>query len=361
MCPYKKNVLTLFFIFPYLFLIAQDSILFEDDFTAGTVNWITGEVLSENGVTSTGWRLLSDNRAAEGEWWGDRPSLPSAAPCIGVNLDDLFSFEQIEPRDTVSAVSSVLNPSYHAYLTLDNILDFSDYDGILLSFNQFFREIESTTTLDVTINDGSSWEIFEFNQNVNISITLQGFYPASYLATHGILSVASVTDEYGDWGLSLFSNFSNEKVNIGALGANLWSTKLGGRSIPKSGTSLAAATVSGTLAELYCSQLDLSSQEKVRFLFENYSSPILSGNEIDKGRVLEAYYPCIVPLEFIPLLPEEKLITLFPNPAYGRVQFEARRDFLQDVQIIIFDLFVPEKATFKYNMLYAEENYLIDL
>ncbi|MFQ5963117.1 MAG: S8 family peptidase, partial [Candidatus Scalinduaceae bacterium] len=107
-------------------------------------------------------------------------------------------------------------------------------------------------------------------------------YPANYDSSN-ILAVAST--DHND-GLSSFSNFGLQSVDIGAPGSSILSTKPGNTYAVHSGTSMATPHASGVAALLVAANPALSFSElKSKIMSSTDPIPALSGKTVTGGRL----------------------------------------------------------------------------
>ncbi len=111
---------------------------------------------------------------------------------------------------------------------------------------------------------------------------VNAFYPSNY-PQDNIVRVAAtdVRDR-----LASFSNYGSSRVDVGAPGANIYSTKNGGAYQNLSGTSMATPLVSGLLATMLASRPDLSYLQLKGVLLETVDpTAALRGRVLSNGRV----------------------------------------------------------------------------
>ena len=112
-----------------------------------------------------------------------------------------------------------------------------------------------TSTNNPALKDAVGWAgdngvivvVAAGNQSNDIDIASVAYYPAAYADLPNLLSVASVDP---DGGLSSYSNYGYDSVDLAAPGASVLSTGIGGTYVHWSGTSMAAPHVSGVLSLL---------------------------------------------------------------------------------------------------------------
>lgn len=101
--------------------------------------------------------------------------------------------------------------------------------------------------------------------NNGADIDVSPFYPAAYDSPN-VVSVASI---HQDDGLSSFSNYGNNNVDLGAPGSEIYSTLRNGTYGYMSGTSMATPHVSGAAALLWSNFPALSHRQIIQILFQS--------------------------------------------------------------------------------------------
>ena len=169
--------------------------------------------------------------------------------------------------------------SYHALLALE----YATMMGADITNNSWIGESYSSAAqfaINQASNAGSLYVACAGNDRKDNDITPT--YPASYLGNN-VITVAATTKTDG---LSSFSNYGANSVDLGAPGSGILSTKTGGGYTTKSGTSMAAPHVSGVASLLLSKRRDLSPAE-IRSAILSGTDPIqiLQGKTVSEGRL----------------------------------------------------------------------------
>ena len=115
-------------------------------------------------------------------------------------------------------------------------------------------------------------------------------YPASF-NSENLLVVASTSN---GGGLSYFSNYGVNSVDVAAPGSSILSTMPGNRYGNMSGTSMASPNTAGVAAEVLSQNPDLGPVELKNLLLDNvvsvssFKNKVKSGGRVDLNRVLES-------------------------------------------------------------------------
>ena len=169
--------------------------------------------------------------------------------------------------------------SYHALLALE----YATMMGADITNNSWIGESYSGAAqfaINQAGNAGSLYVVCAGNDRNDNDITPT--YPASYLGDN-VITVAATTNTDG---LSSFSNYGANSVDLGAPGSGILSTKPGGGYTTKSGTSMAAPHVTGVASLLLSKRGDLTPAEiRSAILSGTDSIPSLQGKTVSEGRL----------------------------------------------------------------------------
>ena len=169
--------------------------------------------------------------------------------------------------------------SYHALLALE----YATMMGADITNNSWIGESYSGAAqfaINQAGNAGSLYVVCAGNNRNDNDITPT--YPASYLGDN-VITVAATTNTDG---LSSFSNYGANSVDLGAPGSGILSTKPGGGYTTKSGTSMAAPHVTGVASLLLSKRGDLTPAEiRSAILSGTDSIPSLQGKTVSEGRL----------------------------------------------------------------------------
>jgi len=143
--------LTIFFFS----LIAQSqNVIYSYTFDSNVQGWET-QSLSNAGY----WDWTSNGKADQGTYWDSRPSIDETSNgALVYDGDYMISSNQGEPGSTYS--TAITSP----------ILDFSSYSRVYIKFNQYFRNYESSTSLEVSTDSGLSWNTIDINEDVKRNV-----------------------------------------------------------------------------------------------------------------------------------------------------------------------------------------------
>ncbi|MFK8009404.1 MAG: S8 family peptidase [Saprospiraceae bacterium] len=129
------------------------------------LNGWTSENLSS--VNFGNWQWKENGKADGGTYWNDRDSIRSTSlgGAAVYDSDGLFS-------------GGVGNPALPVEVALNSpVLNFQGEPNVYLKFNQYFRNYQTDTRVEVSIDNGTTWTTFNVNDNVNQNVeTSSGDY-----------------------------------------------------------------------------------------------------------------------------------------------------------------------------------------
>lgn len=118
----------------------------------------TSENLTSNNFGE--WRWKANGKADGGTYWNDRDSIRSTSlgGAAVYDSDGLFA-------------AGVGNASLPVEVALNSpVLNFQGETNVYLKFNQYFRNFQTDTRVEVSIDNGMTWTIFNVNDNVNQNV-----------------------------------------------------------------------------------------------------------------------------------------------------------------------------------------------
>lgn len=179
--------------------------------------------------------------------------------------------------------------NYYAAMTRSHDVDFGGKAQYVGTSNSWGGGGYSSTLNNAILNGAKVGNLFVAaagNSASNNDTTAS--YPANYSTTSAlgwdaVISVASITSTGG---LSSFSNYGANSVDLGAPGSGINSTVAGGKYASYSGTSMATPHVSGALALMAAANPQATPQGLVQALFNGTAStPSLAGKTVTGGRL----------------------------------------------------------------------------
>ena len=111
------------------------------EFNGGLNDWTT------SGTPATAvWVWKANGKADQGTYWNNRPAIKSPSVSNGVAL---FDSDYYDSKNVAKAphTSYLISPTFSCVGS----------SGVYLQFNQYFRQFASTTSVEVSIDGGTSW------------------------------------------------------------------------------------------------------------------------------------------------------------------------------------------------------------
>ncbi len=132
----------------------------------------TSENLSPNNFGN--WQWSENGKASGGTYWNGRDSIRSTSlgGAAVYDSDGLFS-------------AGIGNASLPVEVVLNSpVLNFQGEPNVYLKFNQYFRNYQTDTRVEVSVDNGMTWTIFNVNDNVNQNVeTSSGDYKVIDIST----------------------------------------------------------------------------------------------------------------------------------------------------------------------------------
>lgn len=148
-----KAVLSISILF--LSLIGQSqNLIYSYSFDTDMESW------KSQSLTNAGnWSWTPKGKADQGIYWNDRPSIDNTSNgALVYDGDHIINSNQ---GDTTSNYqTAIISPR----------LDFSSYSQVYIKFNQYFRNYETSTYLEVSSDLGVTWNTINLNTGVNRNV-----------------------------------------------------------------------------------------------------------------------------------------------------------------------------------------------
>jgi subtilisin family serine protease len=170
----RQLILLFPFLLMYCYTVQSQTIIngqaytFDDQSLDG---WTTENLSSTNFGE---WQWKENGKADGGTYWNDRDSIRSTSlgGAAVYDSDGLFS---VGIGNALLPVEVALNSP---------VLNFSGEPNVYLKFNQYFRNYQTDTRVEVSIDNGMTWTIFNLNDNVNQNVeTSSGDYKVIDIST----------------------------------------------------------------------------------------------------------------------------------------------------------------------------------
>ncbi|MEL6866086.1 MAG: S8 family serine peptidase, partial [Bacteroidota bacterium] len=124
--------------------------------SAPPTNWTITDVNASNGI----WTWANNGKADNGTYWNGRDRIRSKTEEGAMVMDgDYYA----------SVGTSGATPPFKTEL-ISPVLDFTGEPVVYLSFHQYFRYFDATTSVGVSTNGGVTWTDFSINSNLNINV-----------------------------------------------------------------------------------------------------------------------------------------------------------------------------------------------
>lgn len=123
----------------------------------GLDGWTSENLLSTN---EGFWVWKENGKADAGDFWDNRDSICSASLGGAAIYDSDGNF-----------ANGIGNPNLPVEVALNSpVLNFQGAANVYLKFNQYFRNYQTDTRVEVSIDNGMSWTTFNLNDNVNLNV-----------------------------------------------------------------------------------------------------------------------------------------------------------------------------------------------
>lgn len=170
----RQLILLFPFLLMYCYTVQSQTIIngqaytFDDQSLDG---WTTENLSSTNFGE---WQWKENGKADGGTYWNDRDSIRSTSlgGAAVYDSDGLFS---VGIGNALLPVEVALNSP---------VLNFSGEPNVYLKFNQYYRNYQTDTRVEVSVDNGMTWIIFNVNDNVNQNVeTSSGDYKIIDIST----------------------------------------------------------------------------------------------------------------------------------------------------------------------------------
>ncbi len=135
-------------------VVQSQNIIYSYTFDSDVEAWGT-QSLTNSGY----WSWTPSGTADQGTYWNNRPSIDGTDNGALV-YDGDFIINNNQGDTTTTYSTAILSPR----------LDFSSYSQVFIKFNQYYRNYDSETSLEISSDSGNSWNSITLNDGVNRNV-----------------------------------------------------------------------------------------------------------------------------------------------------------------------------------------------
>lgn len=135
------------------------------EFNGGLTGW-TATGLSSSDPTKADlalWEWKANGKADGGAYWGTLPAIASASVANGAAV---FNSDRLDNAGIVGNFGLGDCPSPHKGVLTSPVIDCSAFATVAVNFTQYYRNFQSTTSIEVTVDNGATWVPFALNGEI---------------------------------------------------------------------------------------------------------------------------------------------------------------------------------------------------
>lgn len=134
-------------------------------FMGGLNGWTTQGLSSDDPAKADSalWYYSPNGSAAGGAYYGTRGPINSPSRANGAMV---FNSDRLDNAGIQGNFGNGVCPAFHSGALTSPVIDCSNFTGIVLKFSQYYRNLQSSTFVDVTNDGGASWTSFQINGGV---------------------------------------------------------------------------------------------------------------------------------------------------------------------------------------------------
>ena len=148
-----KAIFSLFILLCSTLAISQN-IIYSYDFNIDQEGWENNSISN-----SSSWEWDSKGKADQGTYWNDRPAINETENGALV-YDGDYIITSNQGDTTLNYQTAIASPA----------LDFSTESTVFLKFDQYYRNYDSNTFLEISIDNGSTWNSIPLNEGINRNV-----------------------------------------------------------------------------------------------------------------------------------------------------------------------------------------------
>ncbi|MDB4285833.1 S8 family peptidase [bacterium] len=158
----KKFILLAFLFATQCLSLQSQALIFS--FDTGLDGW-TSDRISNDGF----WQWQANGMADKGTYWRNRPAIqsPSADSAIaGLPIGAaVFDSDALISSGVIDVTTLPPVPSLTGLRS--PLLDFTNFSAVYLTFYQYYRNFESTTRIEISLDGGQTWDSTAVNESVS--------------------------------------------------------------------------------------------------------------------------------------------------------------------------------------------------
>jgi len=149
-----QRAILLIFVLSLSLYAQSQNVIYSYTFDSNMDSW-QSQSLANGGF----WTWASNGEADQGIYWNNRPPIDETSNgALVYDGDDLVNSNVGDT--SINYMTAVVSP----------ILDFGSYSEVFIKFNQYYRNYDSNTFLEISTDLGISWSTIDLNTGVNSNV-----------------------------------------------------------------------------------------------------------------------------------------------------------------------------------------------
>lgn len=168
--PFGRHICLLVLMLSFVFSGWGQNTLFSETFTGGIPNdWVLDSIddTGPDGVPHANWAYTNDGTAKEGAYWEGRPAIESPTGSTGAIVFDSDFLDNGGRGNPLDSSRTGASWAPHEGAIISPRIPTKSNDCILFQFNQYLRIHQGKTFVDVSVNNGLTWDSIQINTDLS--------------------------------------------------------------------------------------------------------------------------------------------------------------------------------------------------